>query len=182
MRSLPTTILVLLLSMPSAPVMANDAFSEPPVEGDRIRLNASGMGDRPIIGRLLSADQSAIAVTRDDGRVVDVPRSAIQDLEIARGRRSHAKAGAVIGGAAGVGVLLAGYAVSPSEGDCDSDPRCGLYPVVLGAAFAAIGGLVGAGIGKLVKTDRWVKVDPGRVKVSVAPRGRGAALGVSVAF
>jgi hypothetical protein len=72
-------------------------------------------------------------------------------------------------------VLLAGYAVS----DDDCDARCGIYAVVFGAAFAA---LVGAGIGKMFTTDRWVKVDPGRVTVSVAPRGRGVALRVSVAF
>ena len=184
MRRLLTTTLALLLSMPPAFVMADDASTTPPVEGDRIRLNAPGVGDLPIIGRLLAADQSALAVTRDDGSVVNVPRSAIQELEIARGRRSHAKKGAIIGAAAGAGLLLASYAVS--DDDCDSDARCGIYPVVLGAAFAAIGGLVGAGIGKMFKTDRWVKVDLGRVKVSVAPSvapsGRGVALRVSVAF
>jgi hypothetical protein len=179
MRRLLTATLALLLSMPPAFVMADDASSTPPVEGDRIRLDASGVGDQPIIGRLLSADQSALAVTRDDGGVVNVPRSAIRELEVARGRRSHAKKGAIIGAAAGAGLILAAYAVS--EDDCDSD-ACGVYAVAYSTAFAAFGGLVGAGIGKMFKTDRWVQVDPGRVKVSLAPRGRGVALRVSVAF
>jgi hypothetical protein len=176
MRKLLTTSLVLLLSMPGVFVMADEAPSGPPEEGDRIRLKAPGVADRAIIGRLLRADRSALAVTRDDGSVVDVLRSAIQELEVARGRRSQATKGAAIGAAAGAGALLA----AAVGGGCDSDdPRCVIYPVVLGAV---IGGLVGAGIGAMVKTDRWVKVDPGRVKVAVAPTGRGMAFAVSVVF
>jgi hypothetical protein len=132
-----------------------------------------------IVGRLRRADQSALAVTRDDGSVVDVPRAAIRELEIARGRRSHAKKGAIIGAAAGAAFVLAVYA---AEKDCGSDPRCGTYASAGAVGFAAAGALVGAGIGAMVKTDRWVKVDPVMVRVGVPPTGRGVALSVSVVF
>jgi len=175
MRRLLTTSLVLLLSMPPAFMLADEAPSGPPAEGDRIRLKAPGVADRTIIGRLLRADQSALAVTRDDGSVVDVPRSAIQELEVVRGRRSHAKTGAAIGAAAMVGVVLA----TP----CDSSVSpCDAYSAVYAVFFGLLGAAVGAGIGKMIKTDRWVKVDPGRVEVAVAPMRRGVAFGVSVRF
>ena len=179
MRRLLTTSLLLLLSMPRAFVLADEGPGGPLAEGDRIRLKAPGVADRTIIGRLRRADQSALAVTRDDGSVVDVPRAAIQELEIARGRRSHAKKGAIIGAAAGAGFVLAAFA---AEKGCDSDPRCGIYSSVFATVFGATGALVGAGIGAMVKTDRWVKVDPGRVRVGVAPTGRGVVVSVSVAF
>jgi len=179
MRRLLTTGLVLLLLMPHAFVLADEGPGGPLAEGDRIRLKAPGVADQTIVGRLRRADQSALAVTRDDGSVVDVPRSAIQELEVARGRRSHAKKGAVIGAAAGVGFVLAVYA---AESGCGSDPRCDIYPAVLGAVLAATGALVGAGIGAMVRTDKWVKVDPGRVRVGVAPTGRGVVFRVSVVF
>ena len=178
-RLLPTT-LVLLLSMPCLPVLADETPSAPLLaEGDRVRVRAPGVADRAIVGRLLRADQGALAVTRDDGSVVDVPRSAIQALEILRGRRSHPKKGAAIGAGAGAGMVLA---LTATEGGCDPDlGGCAVY-VAAGVLYAAVGALVGAGIGSMVKTDRWVKVDPGRVKVSVAPMRRRVAFGVSLGF
>ncbi len=179
MRRLLPTSLVLLLSMPCLPVLADEASSAPLAEGDRVRVRASGAADRAIVGRLLRADQGALAVTRDDGSVVDVPRSAIQALETLRGRRSQANKGAAIGAGAGAGVVLAQTA---AEGGCDPDRGGCAVNVAAGLVYAALGALVGAGIGSMVRTDRWVKVDPGRVKVSVAPTRRGVAFSVSLGF
>lgn len=180
MPSLLTTSMVLLLSIPCTAVLADEAPSGPPAEGERIRLKAPAVAGRAITGRLLRAGPSALVVTRDDGSVVDVPRSAIQELEVARGRTSRAKTGAVIGGAAGAGAIVAAYAAD--GGGCHSDARCVIYPIVLGAASISIGAVVGRAIGEMVGTDRWVKVDPARVKVALAPTGRGVAFAVSVGF
>lgn len=179
MRGFLATSLVLLLSLPCLPVLADETASAPLAEGDRVRVRAPGVADRAILGRLLRADLGALVVTRDDGSVVEVPRSSIQALEISRGQGSHAKRGAVVGAGAGAGVVLA---LTAAEGGCDPDlGGCTAY-FVGGAVSAAVGALVGAGIGSMIKTDRWVKVDPGRVKVSVAPKGRGVAFSISLEF
>jgi hypothetical protein len=179
MHRLLTTSLVLLLLTPAVFLFADEAPNGPPARGDRIRLHAPLVADRTIAGRLLLADEDALVLSRDDGGVVSIPRLAIQDLQVARGRRSYAKRGAVIGAVVGTSVLFASYA---ADGFCDHDPACIIYaPVVSGAAGMFLG-VVGAGVGAVVRTDRWVSVDPGRLKVTVAPTRRGVVLGLSIAF
>ena len=154
MRRLLSTSLSLLLSMPCLSVLADETPGPPLAQGDRVRVRAPSVADRAIVGSLLRADQGALAVTRSDGSVVDVPRSAIQALEIFRGRGSHPGKGAAIGAVAGAGVVLE---QTLAESGCDPDlGGCPLYFVV-GAVGAAVGALVGAGIGAMVKTDRWVR-------------------------
>jgi len=129
---------------------------------------------------VLRAEDDALAVAADDGGLVLVPRSAIRGVELARGRRSHWKEGAIIGAIGGAAVLVAGYATS--GGFCDYDVRCVMYPVVLGGVFAGAGGAAGAAIGNAIKTDRWVVAELGPAKVDVASAGRGLALGFSLTF
>jgi len=172
---------MLVLSWPAA-VLADGYGRAPLMEGERIRI-ATPSAEQPIEGRVLRADGSAIAVTRHDGRVIEVPRAAIERLEVVRGRRSYRRRGAIIGGIVGAGFILGGYIFDSS---CPNwgDPRCVMYPAAISAASAALVGSVGAGIGSLIHQDRWVRLYPGRYpgRVRVVPTRRGVAFGVSVRF
>ena len=116
MRRLLSTSLSLVLSIPCLSVLADETTGPPLAQGDRVRVRAPSVADGAIVGRLLRADQGALAVTRSDDSVVDVPRSAIRALEIFAGRRSHPLKGAAIGALAGAGVVL-GQTLAEVPGD-----------------------------------------------------------------
>src|SRR6185436_12700435 len=114
------------------------------------------------------------------GRIT-VPRDAVTDLEVSFGKRRRALKGMLIG--AGIGAFLFPY------GDCydqsTGTTMSGCHPWTAQNVLkgAGLGALWGAGIGALVKSDRWSSVPLGRVRVSVLPaRGGGIGASVSVGF
>jgi len=105
-------------------------------------------------------------------------------LEVFAGRKSHWILGAAVGGVSG-GLLaaLSGAMVNtlvcdvtlPGANCSDSSPP--YVPFIVGGA------LIGAGVGALIKTDRWVPVPLERLRVGAAPRRNGGfGLGVSLSF
>jgi hypothetical protein len=101
----------------------------------------------------------------------------LERLEVSRGRRGHPWRGAWIGGIAGVvGGIPAMYAICTYAG-------CEVAGLVGGAAaFGAAGALIGAGIGALIKTDKWEEVPLDGLRVSIATRGGGVGVGVRLSF
>ena len=110
----------------------------------------------------------------------------VTKVEIPWGRKGHARKGFLTGALAGAmmgALLMAG----------DSEPLIcfgiGCGPPTTGEKLAFVGfatvayGAVGAGIGALIRSDRWVEVPFDRVRVSVGPtRGRGVGVSASFAF
>lgn len=145
--------------------------------GDQIRLVAPSVSPKLIEGILVAMGQETLTVApRGNGGAVQVGRSAIESLEVARGKKSRAAAGAVIGAVAGV--LLGALASNPPSSAEGFSISPGAV-ILCGAVGAATGGLIGS----LRKTDRWVPVSGDGLKLSLAPAVHGgAAIAVRVSF
>jgi hypothetical protein len=114
----------------------------------------------------LVAQGNAVAMAGDTLLLENLIMYRLPDMsgiEISRGLHGHGGVGALIGGAAGIVLgLLAfqSYTSNPLLSH-PSNPNAGGLTVLGGAAFGA---LVGAGIGTLIRTERWETVDRDRLR------------------
>ncbi len=146
--------------------------------GQRVRVHSALARTPELIGGVQSVGPDTLVVRYVDGgasMATAIPLAYVTRLEVSRGQRSHWVRGLVIGLAAGAttGVILG----ATSEGDwLFSKSDLALMGAVV---MAPIGGLVGLGIGALMRTERWETVSLPRPakSVTLAPRRR-LALGV----
>jgi hypothetical protein len=158
------------------------AFSQaatPLDRGSRIRITFFASGHRRLTGTVaaLARDTLWLAPGQAEDTIV-TPLGAIKRLEFSDGRRS-AGAGALLGGAAGLALgSIAALVVTVADGclsgsySPSSPPSTGRCPsagTVWGMTLA--GGAVGAGIGTVVRGERWVPFPLERVRASIAPHG-----------
>jgi len=159
---------------------AEDAVT-PLRSGDRIRYRLSE-GDPLITARLIETLAGSLLVETEDGRGIRLDVSSLRRLDVARGKRSHARLGAILGGGAGAAVGgFFGFAAASLDEIEGSHP---LEGALLGAAIVGGGGaLVGAAIGSAFRTDRWQRLRDQKVQLALAPApGRGWTAAVSVRF
>ena len=150
--------------------------------GSKVRILAPTMLKGELEGMVLEMDDNSLLVGSDEGSPMRLSREAITRLEVRTGRHRRTLKGMIIG--AGIGVVAVaslGLASALYHGDGDgSDAKS--WAALFGRT--ALGGAAwGAGIGTLIKSDRWSPVPLDRVRVGLGPtRGRGVALSVSVGF
>jgi hypothetical protein len=153
--------------------------------GNWVRIQTAPPAE-PIRGLIVAMDGTTLNLTTDDHLPVTVPVAAISGLEVSAGRKRQAQKGFAIGILAGAAL----FALVPLDEEyCLETNICSRgHAIALGAIG---GGLWGAGIGALIKTDRWVPASIAgrmpaqgtRVGFSLRPtRGRGAAAAISVTF
>jgi hypothetical protein len=159
----------------AAPAIADEAV--PLSAGTRVRVTAPELLSRRVTGTLAAAGEREIVLALSSTERRTIPRSTVTRLEWSRGRHGHALAGAA------VGALLGGAFAAVASGlACDVE-ICEGSPASAFLVCAGLGALPGAGIGALVRTERWVDAPGGRVRVSVAPtHGRGVAASLSLQF
>jgi hypothetical protein len=175
-----SSLVVLVTTLLSTQASAQS--SESAGKGRRVRLVVPTVSPKPLIGTIVRSDETSVVLSQGlwQGASVElmvVPRNAITKMEVSSGRRSHAKAGALIGAAA----LAFAVAVTP-DSSC-SGIVCVDYPKELGVAVAAV---LGAGLGALIgkaftKSETWTPVPPG-LQVSVTPKHKGGVVSLSFAF
>jgi hypothetical protein len=138
-----------------------------------------------VSGRLVGQDQESVTIAFESLQPpLRIERSAIERIEIFRGR-SHGRGagkGALIGLGAGVlaGVAL-GAAADHTYTTAGSDVVGG------GIVFGVLGTGLGAVIGGISGADRWESVDrgsvlSGNVKLSVVPMRHGVGTAVALRF
>jgi len=108
------------------------------------------------------------------------PRTAITQLQVLDGSRSHVGEGLLVGGLAGAGV---GWLISrvcfPSSEQCEGPGTGrGEYPVI----GALLGGAIGALAGSLVLSEHWRDVPLGAVHIGLERSDTGKALVLVVAL
>jgi hypothetical protein len=102
---------------------------------------------------------------------VKVHRTDVARLEVSRGTRRNTLKG-LLAGAVAWGALVGLVAAF------DTLDESGVgEPFVIGGMLAA-----GAGIGTLVKTERWERVSPDRLSIAIGPAPGGFQARVSVTF
>ena len=158
--------------------------SEWPTTGDKVRVTArTGVDDKT--GVVVQADAQSLTVSLGFKKPpVRIPLASIQRLEVARGRRTAAKEGAISGGIVGVvlgvaAVYVASHALCEYDTDCDASPQA--YGLGI-AAFAAGGAGLGALVGLAIKTDRWERVPVDRLRVAIRPVPAGAGVQLSLGW
>jgi len=156
-------------------------------EGSRVRVKSSGevgddgrvtpsKGDHWIVGTLLTIDPDYLTVAAQ-GRPAArtrVPRTAVTDLEISRGR-SRGK-GALIGAGIGAVVGLGWGALVYSGVRSTGRGELGFVAPVM--VPVPVGIIVGLAIGK----ERWAKMSPTTLDLAVMPVGGGIRIAGSVKF
>jgi hypothetical protein len=122
--------------------------------GSRVRVTATGFASRPA-GMVTSLDETTLTMAIDDRIPIKVPVASITGLETSLGRRRNTVKGLVIGAASGV---LIGLLMPVDPNDCGyySENMCSREEALLGGTIAF--GAIGAGIGALIKTDRWSRI------------------------
>ena len=135
----------------------------------RVRFIAPSISSWWIIGRLVkvSPDTFKIFTERDSEYV---PHSQISNLEVSLGRRRNTGKGMIIGLVVGLGVVLLPGASTPEEALAQFLAlQIVSLPIFISCTL----------IGFMIKSDRWVKVPPQRLNLSISPtptRGLRAAL------
>lgn len=155
------------------------------VPGGRVRVSWAAARGR-LTGTVRQVDERVLTIVTDDHEVVRIARDRLTKVEISWRRRGHARKGFLTGALAGAlmgGLLMAGS----SEPLFCFGVGCG--PPTAGEKLAFVGvttlgyGAIGAGIGALIRSDRWVEVPVGRVQVGLGPtRGPGVGINASFAF
>jgi hypothetical protein len=147
--------------------------------GTSVRLT-SRLVSGHISGRVLSADGESLQILPRRGGAVRVPYASLTALDVTFGSRRHVREGLLVGLLLGV---LVGATAEVDDDLCDWDEETYCSRGEALAAGVAGGGLLGAGIGALIKTDRWQAVAIDELRVGLVPlRGRGAGLALAVAW
>lgn len=121
-----------------------------------------------------------------------VTMRSVARIETRVGRFRHTKSVARIGALVGLGVGISS-AIAAANNNCGIGPtqngwdsiRTGFCwgGIVLMPAAMTLGGYgLGALVGHFIVTDTWVDVPLEHVRVSVAPRGHGAGIGLAFSF
>ncbi len=176
-------LVALSLVASSLAAQEGSATSASLAPGERVRLRLLGSGKK-VTGTIESAAPDAIAVRPRNTTQppLKLTLSQIDELEVARGRRSRWPEGAIIGFVPGALLLgAAGYALSCDDYNASCNTETALVVgLVGGAATAGLGALVGLAI----KTDRWVKVPVRKphVALTIAPVRAGFRAAVTVRY
>lgn len=127
--------------------------------GSRVRLRSTAVQARPR-GLVVALDESALTLATEGGPL-KIPLNSITALETSLGRKGNAIKGLAIGAVSGV---LIGFTAPVDPNDCGYEPGttrknanfCSRGAALLGGVL--VGGGMGAGIGALVKSERWAPV------------------------
>jgi len=163
------TVSGLLLLLGAAVAEARGADES--LVGSRVRVRTTGRAEDRV-GVLEGATPDELVIrTKGAASPVPVRRSDVLRLEVSRGTRRHTLEG-LLAGAIAWGAIVGALAVT------DSLPESGVSePLFVGGMLA-----LGAGVGTLVKTERWERVPAGTVSVGIGPAPRGLQARVVVRF
>ncbi|MEJ2320196.1 MAG: hypothetical protein P8Y10_08530 [Gemmatimonadales bacterium] len=121
--------------------------------GDRVRLQAPRISSGRLVGEVTELEgDTLVLLSEGGGSTIAIPTSDLERIAVSQGKKSNAILGLLVG--AGVGVASA---VGLSIWVCNADDDGCTSGQVVGGALAVtfIGAGLGAGIGALIKTERW---------------------------
>jgi hypothetical protein len=162
------------------PVAAPSVAGEPPLPlpsvGTRIRVTTPKHVAGRLTGTLAEVSDREMVIALSSAERRTIPLDGVTRLERSRGRHGHWAPGAVVGA-----VLGGAFFGAASMALCDAAScSVSMTAVLVGAG---LGALPGAGIGALIRTERWEEAKGTRVRVGVAPtRGGGVAGSLKVQF
>lgn len=179
MKRLLAGSLWLALNMPNAALGQEPPDVSAVIVGSKVRIQAPTVAGGRLEGIVSQIDDQSLLVLQDN-HPWRVPRKAITRLEVSTGRHGRALKGLLIGAAIGI----AAFQVTVSDTNCQNAMTVCSTSRGQAVAFGLLGGGAwGAGIGALIKSDRWSRVPLDHVHVSLAPAGgRGVRVSASIAW
>ena len=147
-----------------APVaLAQGPPTPPPLRlpsGVRVRVWTYSLAGQRIEGTLLGADSSAVTlVPKSDQPLVagelKLPAADVTRLDVALGKKRHWWQGAVIGAVLGLAMAFTDD-VDPVLCEVNENVLCSRSEALL--VYGLTSTAIGAGVGALIKTDRWTPV------------------------
>jgi hypothetical protein len=193
-------VLAAILGVPATHALAQELPAAEPAlltlpRGARVRLQLQTGGGQWTKGTLVSADSASVAIVPEDApplgtNQLRLPTSSVARFELKTGSKRRWLPGLIAGVAVGVALGFA-FEVDPVACRYDNNYFCSRGAAVAGGGVVM--GVLGAGIGALVKTERWTPMSldalaPPTPRVSgVAPRLRvlpqgGVAFALTVGF
>ncbi len=175
---MPAAALVLLV----LPVLQSPSTTSPLTPGARVRVTVREPidGKRTVVGPLRTFDSQMLTLTTEGSAdQVSLSRSGITRIEISRGRRSQARRGILLGAVLGLAV------VALKDVGCGADCAASNPSAAFVAGAVAGGALAGAGVGTLMRSERWESLPwaAGPAQRSSVPLPtRSLAVGLSVSF
>jgi len=176
-RSVSFAVVLLALTA-TASAQGQDNTSASPVlaVGSRVRITSTATPGRTR-GMVQALDESVVTLATDTG-VIKMPLTSITALDVSLGRKRNWLKGAAIGL---VGGLILGSLTPLAERDVlngsDGTTR---GEAIAGGAFTGV--LFGAGIGAVIRTERWSKVTLSAAQPRVQNGGRAVGLVAAVRF
>lgn len=160
----------------ATPPRRRDGESDSLAIGLRVRAAVSGTGKR-VVGDILRVDEHNLTLLSRQRQTVALPRSSIGGLEISKGRRGHPWWGLAIG--AGAGALL-GAIETPDDESCVAE-NC--YTRAENITYGSLGGgLIGALVGALCRTEQWLEIPSEGLAVRVGANRLGPGVVVALSF
>lgn len=147
--------------------------------GARIRVLSTAV-PREVPGILVAVDDKVLALAPEGALPLKVPVESILQVKVSVGKKRHWLKGLGIGVVSG---LLSGLAFKVDPDDCGdrSSNFCSRGEAVRGGALGL--GVLGAGIGALVKTERWVPLTWGpSASTAGGPARRGGGVRIALRF
>ena len=158
-RLLTLCALGVVTSITAASLLAQERPLPPPIPIDsRVRATTSDAPAAEYVGALSSWKQESLSISRPGCDLQTIPLSDLAKLEISRGRSGNWRKGGLIGlgiGLAG-GVIAAAFAVDAANEE--DNPFAPLAWLFFPAAGTVAGGALGAGVGALVRNEKWETV------------------------
>ena len=154
---------------------SSDALTQEPLQpGQRVRVTVPSHG--------LDNHEETFRSVRADTLVLSsgsYPLSDVGRLDVHAGRHSHPWRGAAIGALSlGIaGAVAAAITCNTLHESCKKGERA-----IATVGGAAAGAVLGAGVGLLIKTDKWEEVPLDGLRVSIVPIGSGFGIGARIAF
>jgi hypothetical protein len=175
-RGLACTLGIVIVLCPSLVVPARaQAEAAPPGSAEPLPVRvkwSNNRGDFELRGSALAFERDTLALVPADSLAqIRVAFANLSRVEVRSESKGNALAGLLIGAIAG-GILGAiaqkGYEDDPFTGEPSNDAA----PVWSVMGGAAVGGLIGAGIGALVRTGGWRRVDRQELAARLAAGSR----------
>ena len=179
MRNIILAVTAFTLAIPARAVAQGTLWVTP---GAKIRVTAPTLGLSEQVGRVRETRGDTLVLLTDVMRgghlrtdTVHLAMPMVTKLDVRTGGRSHWLEGA------GIGFAL-GAVIGVASGD---DPSSQLLAANAGQKAIGIGsllGIVGAVVGKGIKSDRWSEVPLDQIRPRLVAQQDGVGVGVSIAL
>ena len=147
--------------------------------GDRVRVTARSVDNKPMIGRVVYGDPLQLTIALDDSAATNraIAWESLDALERSEGQGSHWRRGAAYGGALGFTTTSVVVGINDSGGDFGG---ASLAMIVAGAIGGAA---LGAGVGALIHTEKWTSLPlDSRVGLLLGAPSTPFAIGIRTSF